>query len=139
MAKLHPLLQPYKKTDEDSPWNWEKAAHLLNRAGFGGTAEEIQRDLHEGPDKAVDRLLDSPDAPADEESQDDVPDLSSVEGYAKSYRDLAKQFQGKSEEEKKKLRQQLMQQNRAAINATVAWWMKRMAQGPYPLQEKLTL
>ena len=36
-------------------------------------------------------------------------------------------------------RQMLMQANREAIGETAAWWMKRMATGPYPLQEKLTL
>ena len=37
------------------------------------------------------------------------------------------------------LRQQLMHANREAIMATVKWWMNRMAYGPHPLQEKLTL
>lgn len=138
MIKPHPMLQPYKPSD-DSLWNWEKAAHLLNRAGFGGTAEEIQQVLEEGPTKAVDRLLDFPDAPADEESQTDVPDLSDVEGYGQNFRELAKKFAGKSEEDKKKLRQELQRKNAEAIQATVGWWMKRMATGPYPLQEKLTL
>ena len=36
MARSHPLLQPYKPTPED-PFDLVKAAHLLNRAGFGGT------------------------------------------------------------------------------------------------------
>jgi uncharacterized protein (DUF1800 family) len=32
----------------------------------------------------------------------------------------------------------LQQANREALNAAMGWWFKRMAQGPYPLQEKLT-
>lgn len=138
MAKLHPMLQPFKPSS-DEPWTWEKAAHLLSRAGFGGTEEEIQRALDEGPEKTVDRLMDFPDAPADEQSETDVPDLSEAEGYGNNFRDLQKKFAGKSEEERKKLRQELQRKNAQAIQATVAWWMKRMAHGPNPLQEKLTL
>lgn len=138
MAKLHPMLQPFKP-NSDEPWTWEKAAHLLSRAGFGGTAEEIQRAVEEGMEKTVDRLMDFPNAPADEQSETDVPDLSGVEGYGANFRDVQKMFAGKSEEERKKIRQELQRKNAEAIQATVGWWLKRMATGPNPLQEKLTL
>src|SRR5678815_1360634 len=42
-------------------------------------------------------------------------------------------------EERMKYKQMLQQANRQAVGATTAWWLKRMAYGPYPLQEKLTL
>jgi uncharacterized protein (DUF1800 family) len=132
------MLRPFEATS-DEPWNWERAAHLLNRAGFGGTAEEIQLAVDEGMEKTVDRLLDFPDAPADEQSETDIPDLSEVEGYARNYRDLVKMMAGKNEEERRMLRQELMRKNREAVAATVAWWLNRMTEGPYPLQEKLTL
>lgn len=138
MAKLHPMLHAYKPSS-DEPWDWVRAAHLLNRAGFGGTAEEIERVLDEGPDRAVARLLDFPDAPAEEQSQTDVPDLSEVEGYPRDFAEVRKMYQGKSEEERRQIRQELMRKNREAVAATVAWWLRRMAAGPYPLQEKLTL
>ena len=54
-------------------------------------------------------------------------------------REAKKMLVGKTEEEKKVLRQKLMAANREAVVATGNWWMKRMAFGPYPLQEKLTL
>lgn len=138
MAKLHPMLQPFKPSS-DEPWNWDRAAHLLSRAGFGGTTEEIQRAVDDGMERTVQRLLDFPDAPADEQSETDVPDLSDVEGYGSNFRQLQKKFRGKSEAERKALRKELQRKNREAIQATVAWWLKRMAFGPYPLQEKLTL
>jgi hypothetical protein len=39
-------------------WNYETAAHLLNRAGFGGPPEEIQRLTALGLEGAVSALLD---------------------------------------------------------------------------------
>src|SRR5574341_1842506 len=39
------------------PWDRAKAAHLLNRAGFGGRSEEIERFTRLGMDAAVDELL----------------------------------------------------------------------------------
>ena len=44
MAKLIGPLQPYKPSS-DTPFNAVRAAHLLNRAGFGGTEGEIKRVL----------------------------------------------------------------------------------------------
>ena len=38
-------------------WNFVAAAHLLNRAGFGGSPAEIQTLCDLGPDKAVSHLL----------------------------------------------------------------------------------
>ena len=39
-------------------WNPSAAAHLLNRAGFGGTPAEIKSLAERGADGAVDYLLD---------------------------------------------------------------------------------
>ncbi len=39
-------------------WNYETAAHLLNRAGFGGPPEEIARLTDLGHDAALSSLLD---------------------------------------------------------------------------------
>ena len=40
MGALHRLLEPYQPSDAE-PFDAVKAAHLLNRAGFGGTPEEV--------------------------------------------------------------------------------------------------
>jgi uncharacterized protein (DUF1800 family) len=133
----HLLLQPYKPTDAE-PFDRVKAAHLLNRAGFGGTAEEIDKVLKLGPAAAVDMLLDFKDKSAEEQGSD-VPDLSAIKDVGGSFAEIRKKYQGKSEEEKKELRRMVMQANREAIQATLHWWLKRMAFGPHPLQEKLTL
>ena len=54
---------PSTWTDDLSPiaardWNVERAAHLLERAGFGGTPEEIERLAPLTPQQAVDSLVD---------------------------------------------------------------------------------
>src|SRR3954463_16193417 len=139
MAKLHALLQPYVPTSTDR-FDAVKASHLLNRAGFGGKPEEVEAIVELGPQRAADALLDFPDAAADEQSNVDLPDLSSVgDGYPKTFEQRRMLLVGKSEEERKMLNQQLMQKNREAVAATLQWWMKRMTTAGYPLQEKLTL
>src|SRR5581483_12165380 len=92
-------LQEYKPS-ESEPFDRVKAAHLLNRAGFGGTPDEIDTALKLGPSRAVDWLLDFPDAPAEEQSQTDVPDLSSIEDYPKSFREIQQMVRGKSDDER---------------------------------------
>src|SRR5262245_18475150 len=39
-------------------WNYDRAAHLLERAGFGGTPEEIEKLAAMTPAQAVDYLVD---------------------------------------------------------------------------------
>ncbi|MGH7179860.1 MAG: DUF1800 domain-containing protein [Tepidisphaeraceae bacterium] len=138
MPKIHPLLEPYSPTADD-PFDATKAAHLLNRAGFGGTAQEVERVRALGPRRAVDWLLDFPDAGADEQSQIDVPDLSSIDGYPATFRQMRGMLAGKTQEERKQILQKFQMANREAVLATMAWWLRRMAYGPHPLQEKLTL
>src|SRR5437868_15516375 len=137
-VSLHPLLRPFKPSSDDR-FDHIKAAHLLNRAGFGGTPDEIEKVMKLGPIDAVDWLMDFPDAPAEEQSETDVPDLSGIEGYARSFREMQRMMVGKTQEERQQIRQMMMQQNRQAVNTTIEWWMKRMIEGSYPLQEKLVL
>jgi uncharacterized protein (DUF1800 family) len=47
---------PYQPTPQD-PWDLRKVAHLHRRAGFGATWAELQRDLKDGPEASVERLL----------------------------------------------------------------------------------
>lgn len=135
---LHPMLQPYRPSPGD-PFDEVKAAHLLQRAGFGGTPDEIARVVELGPERAVDELMDFPNAPVEELTQTGGPDLSSIEGYPKTFAEQRAMFQGLTEQERMRLRQEQMRNNREAINRTAAWWVGRMVSGPYPLQEKLVL
>src|SRR5580698_10214321 len=111
MAMTHPLLTPYVPSDSD-PFDEVKAAHLLNRAGWGGTPDEIAKVQKLGPKRAAEWLMDFPDAPADEEDGGESPDLSSIEGSPANFREYARQLVGKSQEDKKALVQKFMQANR---------------------------
>lgn len=138
MARLHPQLEPFVESSSD-PWDRVKAAHLLNRAGFGGTEQEITRVLEAGPQRAVDELLDFPDGPSDLISATDQPDLSHIEGYPRTFAERRKLFEGKTAEERMLLNQRMNQANQQALRAIATWWVQRMAYGPYPFHEKLTL
>lgn len=137
MAKLHPLLQQMDFSPGD-PWDATKAAHLLSRAAWGGKPRDIESAVSKGLTKTVDDLLDFPDAPTEESSPSDQPDFSAIEGYPANPRAFRATLAGKSREERQRLLQQLQMANRQAIGAIISWWLKRMAYGPFPLQERLT-
>jgi uncharacterized protein (DUF1800 family) len=50
---------PYQPST-DRPWNLQRAAHLLRRAGFGADWLTLQRAITDGPAKTIDRLLHPP-------------------------------------------------------------------------------
>jgi uncharacterized protein (DUF1800 family) len=139
MAFSHPLLDRYEPSPVD-PFDAVKAAHLLNRAGFGGTPDEIEHVRSIGPEAAVDELLDFPELSAEEQNEADVPDLSAIDGVPKTFRELNQQVNAATDlAAKQKLRQAFNQANMEVLMETMAWWLKRMAHGQHPLQEKLTL
>lgn len=139
MASSHPLLESYSPTASD-PFDRLKAAHLLNRAGFGGTEQEIDQVLKLGPARAVEWLLDFPDTTAARQHVGDIPDLSPIQGdYPQTYRQRALLVRGKTKEQRQEIEQTLRRRNVEALRNISAWWLKRMAYGPHPLQEKLTL
>ena len=43
--------------DEAMPWDLRRVVHLHRRAGFAATWEELQRDLKDGPETSINRLL----------------------------------------------------------------------------------
>ena len=113
-------------------WNYQAAAHLLNRAGFGGTPAEIQKLVQLGPEKAVAHFVD----------YETIPDDTGKPSWAEPEPDRASRFmaaQRSSEEERRKLLRERQQQDRQRTVELRHWWLKRMATGPRPLQEKLVL
>jgi len=139
----HPMLSAFEPTAAD-PFDAVKAAHLLNRAGFGGTPEEVEKVRAMGPAKAADWLLDFPDKRAEERDKSDVPDLSAIAAYPSSFRDLQQMSAGKTREERMALFQKIQFANRQAVLSVSNWWLRQMAKagtvnGVSPLQEKLTL
>jgi hypothetical protein len=47
---------PYASSPE-APWNLRRVVHLHHRSGFAATWGEIQRDLKDGPQASIDRVL----------------------------------------------------------------------------------
>ena len=80
-------------------WNYETAAHLLNRAGFGGPPAEIEKLADLGHDAAVSSLLD----------YEKIPDPTPDPGWAKPDPDGVKQLRDAAKnatpEERRKLQQ----------------------------------
>lgn len=100
-------------------WNREAAIHLLNRAGFGGTPQEIDRFTAMGLEKAVHTLLHPEDTPYDAAPPSWV---RAAETAAASVRSP--------------ISEQRDEQDLADLRT---WWIQRMIHSPRPLEEKLTL
>lgn len=113
-------------------WNFTTAAHLLNRAGFGGPPKEIDHLASLGMKEAVSYLVDYekiPDStPAPEWAK---PDPTRVERYRKA--------READPETRRKLVQEEQRTQRQRVIELKHWWLQRMTTGPRPLQEKMTL
>ncbi|MBU0676926.1 MAG: DUF1800 domain-containing protein [Verrucomicrobia bacterium] len=113
-------------------WSEIKAAHLLNRAGFGGTPAEVKSFYDLGPQKAVDQLTDY------RQSHDDFPAPTwVVPGIEK--RPFPRGMKMLEEPERRKKRQEYQREQRSHLLELRAWWLYRMRYTKRPLQEKMTL
>ncbi len=137
-----------------SRWNSSTAAHLLNRAGFGGSPTEIEKLVDMGPAKAVDQFVDFDKIPEDYPRPAWAdPDPSSYERFTamrrkqiearREARDLPEkekeQLLERLERESRRARQQVRRGQIQKVTELRGWWIRRMATTPRPLQEKLTL
>lgn len=93
------------------PWDLRRVVHLHRRAGFATTWEELRRDLEDGPEASIDRVL---------------------QGRSRSC-GIPGEFAA--------LADRLADQALAdlAPNRLKGWWIYRMLCGPDPLEERLTL
>jgi uncharacterized protein (DUF1800 family) len=122
------MLQPLSR----EKWCSATAAHLLNRAGFGGTPAEIDRLAALNPEAAVNSLVDFekiPDpTPNPEWAKPDPTRATRLMAAQQAAPEVRQQMQ---QDEQRKQRQNLVDLKH--------WWLQRMATGPRPLQEKMTL
>jgi len=127
-AEAWALAQGGLKVLPESAWDLAKARHLLVRAGFGGTPEQVAR-LHEmGLVQAVNSLVDYQAQPvADDWFRADVPE-----------RPLPTENQ-LSAPERERLNQRRDARRYQDFQHLRTWWMKRLVESPRPLQEKMTL
>jgi len=136
-------------------WNEDFAAHLLERAGFGGTPEEIQALAKITPAQAVSRLVrysgtDTSALPPFDHSGIHDPGIEPFPPSRPAVTDLAKEkgealglkvkpsgnrrFQPVVDKFFYWLRASVLETNRVAY-----WWANRMLASPRPLQEKMAL
>jgi uncharacterized protein (DUF1800 family) len=92
------------------PWDLQRVVHLHRRAGFAATWDEIQRDLKDGPNASVERLLKGTASAHSPDGFTAISDLLADAAVAAG-----------------------------DIGRLKAWWVYRMLFGPDPLGEKLTL
>ncbi len=114
----------------DSEWTPQAAAHLLNRAAFGGTPEEIQK-LHAlGHRGAVEALLG-----AGEEL--DLFPAPEMEPISVRLHALKKEKLGDAEfKERKKAELDKAREKSVELRQ---WWLRRMRETTNPAREKATL
>ncbi len=107
-------MKPYNPKE----YTFEDASHLLRRAGFGGTLEEIEALRRLGPQLAVEKLL----------------SFSSFDGSEPNPHDL--DAQAKAAEEAGRPLNQVVA---STVQVTQAWWLHKMRTTREPLKEKMTL
>jgi uncharacterized protein (DUF1800 family) len=132
------VLEPFVPSPRD-PWDQEKAAHLLRRAGFGPLPREVAAAAAVGPERAVDALFLFPPPPTVPPSA--LEDARAAERRLDAELELlrASHERPKDHPELRDYYQEVIQAHGRAIVETTSWWLDRMATGPAPLQEKLVL
>jgi uncharacterized protein (DUF1800 family) len=102
------------------------AAHLLRRAGFGGTPDEVRRYAAMHAPEAAAALLSVPPAGS-------IPPPREIEDAA------APASMSGDPQQRAMLRKERRREGARAILALQLWWLNRMLTTPAPLQEKMTL
>src|SRR5579862_7318248 len=115
-----------------SQWDFTTAAHLLNRAGFGGTPAEIEKLVALGPEQAVSSLVD----------YEKIPDPTTEPSWAHPDPGRAERrriIRNATADQRKELQKQENMMLREDMLELRGWWLDRMATGPHPFQEKMVL
>lgn len=127
-----------------SPKDWgpDQARHLLWRAGFCGTPQQIQTLVKWGPAKSVDHLLDFDAIPFDAVKPDTFDKDIMRPLNSEERGDIAKARRMNDEETVTRLRarrQEAERDDRQQMRKFQHWWLKRMIETPRPLEERMTL
>ena len=115
------LLLAARAAGAGESWTREDAAHLLRRAAFGGTPEQIDRIHAYGRTAAVEYLI-SGKTP---EGREPVFAKAELKGF---------EFQPDAADRKERQKQE-----RQDIQGVRAWWLERMTVTDRPLEEKMVL
>jgi len=155
-----PGLTPSTWTDDLTPisatdWSYDRAAHLLERAGFGGTPQEIARLAAMTPRQAVDSLVDFEAVPGSLKPFDESgiwdPGMDPFPpSRAEAVRVAREHGEGLGEKLRPEGAQRRLQPvvdkffyslaaNQIETQRLGLWWANRMLATNRPLEEKLTL
>lgn len=126
------LLRKFRPT-ASNPWDYAKAAHLLNRAGFGGKPEEIERLVGLGSDGAVEELLNYDRIPESPATLDYTELRQALEDYARARQARA------DDATLRALNNRINRLLREKFQETREWWATLLLQTKRPLQEKMVL
>ncbi len=136
-TEITPSMSPIKK----EAFGFEQARHLLWRAGFGGTPEQVQLLVSWGPEKSVDYLLDPKKVPFQDVQPDQFQNLKRAP-TPEEQRMLAAARRSQDENTLAKLRamqQERERDDRKQMKDIQKWWMRRIIETPRPIEEKMTL
>ncbi len=130
---LASALTPYR-----GPWTLREAAHLLRRAGFGGSPADVARLAGGSMNAAVDGLVHFPDTSALPAAPAEIVD-DSPRALVQALQAARQSGMPLDDAQLMALRRQVGQAHRTDIIAMQTWFLNRMIASPAPLQEKMTL
>jgi uncharacterized protein (DUF1800 family) len=123
-------------------FGYDEARHLLWRAGFGGTPQQVQTLATWGPERAVDYLLEV-DKVTSEPATIEQFDKNIMRRPTAAEREQYRQAQQKRDEDTlarlRLMKQDAQRQDREQMRAIQRWWLTRLIETPRPLEEKMTL
>ncbi len=132
------ILRPLNKGEFD----YWRAQHLLNRAGFGGTPSQVRALANMGLEPAVNYIIDADEV----ETEPIEADRFDADIMRPRTRQQQLEFRAAREsgdeatlERYRRERQRRQGADRRQIAELQRWWLKRMIETPRPLQEKMTL
>lgn len=119
-----------------------QARHLLLRAGFGGTDEQIRALVAWGIEAAVDHLVDYESIPVEPDAADAFDHnimRPSTPAENLALRNARQRGDEEAVAQYRLQRQRAQRDDRRQMSEIRSWWLGRMIQTPRPLEEKLTL
>jgi len=127
----------------DVDFGYDQARHLLLRAGFGGTPDQIRALADWGVEKSVDYLLDYEEVPDADKPLPDSFDRNIMRPASREERQKYMNAQSRRDEDAlaafRLRRQQAQRNDRRQMRELQKWWLARMISSPRPMQEKMTL
>jgi uncharacterized protein (DUF1800 family) len=130
------------KAIKPTEFDYWKAQHLLNRAGFGGTPSQARALARMGVDEAVDYVVDFDEVSSQTEDTSEFrsdimrPPTAEERAIARAARQNNDEL---ALERLQRERNQRQATDREQMRAIQRWWLKRMIETGRPLEEKMTL